>query len=194
MAKILVVYGTNQGQTAKIAHFIAHELSQLRHEVDVYDSTKVLSAVRPEDYDAVLVGGSVHASGYQRPLKKWVKQHAASLSRKKNAFFSVCLGALQKDEKVQEEERKIARNFSTETGWVPERTAILAGGLPYTKYNWFLRRVMRNISAKAGGDIDTRQDYEYTDWGAVRAFAKEFGSEFPGLRQSIGPEDQASSA
>jgi len=50
----------------------------------------------------------------------------------------------------------------------------VAGALPYTKYWWGKRWVMRRIVAKAHGDIDTTRDYEYTDWADLRTFAEEF--------------------
>jgi menaquinone-dependent protoporphyrinogen IX oxidase len=43
------------------------------HVVDLFDVRKIPSSVVPQDYDGVLVGASVHAGGYQRRLKKWVK-------------------------------------------------------------------------------------------------------------------------
>jgi len=33
---------------------------------------------------------------------------------------------------------------------------------------------MKRIVRKAGGDIDTSRDYEYTDWDDLRRFAGEF--------------------
>jgi menaquinone-dependent protoporphyrinogen oxidase len=52
---------------------------------------------------------------------------------------------------------------------------IVAGALPYTKYNVFIRWIMKRIARQEGGDIDTSRDYEYTDWKALRLFAGEFG-------------------
>jgi menaquinone-dependent protoporphyrinogen oxidase len=51
----------------------------------------------------------------------------------------------------------------------------VAGALPYTRYNWLKRWVMKRIVAKAGGDTDTTRDYEYTNWEELRAFSEEFG-------------------
>jgi menaquinone-dependent protoporphyrinogen oxidase len=51
----------------------------------------------------------------------------------------------------------------------------VAGALPYTRYNWLKRWIMRRIVAKAGGDTDTTRDFEYTDWEDLRAFARTFG-------------------
>ena len=45
----------------------------------------------------------------------------------------------------------------------------------YTRYNWFIRRVMKRIAAKAGGDTDTTRDHEYTDWQDLRRFTEQFG-------------------
>ena len=50
----------------------------------------------------------------------------------------------------------------------------MAGALPYTRYNFLVRFVMRRISKAEGGDTDTSRDYEYTDWAAVDRFAVEF--------------------
>jgi menaquinone-dependent protoporphyrinogen oxidase len=46
--------------------------------------------------------------------------------------------------------------------------------LLYTKYNFLKRGLMKSITKKQGGDIDTSRDFIYTDWDAVDAFAREF--------------------
>ena len=54
-------------------------------------------------------------------------------------------------------------------------TKVVAGALPFTKYGWLKRLVMLRIARKQlGTDLDTRRDYEYTDWKDVRAFARDF--------------------
>jgi menaquinone-dependent protoporphyrinogen oxidase len=52
----------------------------------------------------------------------------------------------------------------------------VAGAVPFTRYGWFKKWVMRRISAKAGGGTDTSRDYEYTDWNDVRAFVNGFAA------------------
>jgi menaquinone-dependent protoporphyrinogen oxidase len=48
----------------------------------------------------------------------------------------------------------------------------------YSKYNWLLKRVMRRIVRKkeSGRYTDMSRDYEFTDFGEVRAFARDFGA------------------
>jgi len=64
--------------------------------------------------------------------------------------------------------------LSQDTLWTPQHVANFAGALPYRKYPWPLRLMMRFIVSRAGGDTDTSRDYEYTDWNAVDRFAAEF--------------------
>jgi menaquinone-dependent protoporphyrinogen oxidase len=173
MARILIVYGSSQGQTAKIAGVIAEELRASGNTVHVLDSRSG-GEPSPLSYDGVIAGASVHARGYQKKLVNWVARHAAELSERPSAFFSVCLGVLQEDPSVQREEREIVTAFFRRTGWSPARWEIFAGALSYTKLNFLLKRVIRRIARKAGGGTDIRRDYEYTDWRAVRGFARDF--------------------
>jgi len=83
----------------------------------------------------------------------------------------VCLGVLQHDPGVDRELKAIIDRFLAATGWQPDVVKIVAGALPYTRYNWFTRVAMKRIVRKAGGDTDTSRDYEYTDWDDVRRFA-----------------------
>jgi menaquinone-dependent protoporphyrinogen oxidase len=174
MSRILVLFGTTEGQTAKIAAAIGASLRTHDATVDVVEAGSL--TIDPQTYDAVVVAASVHAAGYQRAVARWVRAHARALGTRPTAFVSVCLGVLQPDPKVQRHVADIASRFVSEAGWRPTVIKIVAGALPYTRYNWVKRWLMRRIVAKAGGDTDTSRDYEYTDWGDVRAFATQFAS------------------
>jgi menaquinone-dependent protoporphyrinogen oxidase len=174
MARVLVVFGTTDGQTAKIAQTLGGRLSAAGHDVSVVDP-----AAAPADisaYDAIIVAASVHAGGYQRNVARWVRTHARGLDGKPNAFVSVCLGVLQQDPKVNQDLQGILDGFSHTTGWRPSETKIVAGALKYTRYNLLKRWIMKRIAAKAGGDTDTSRDYEYTNWADLQQFADSFGA------------------
>lgn len=177
MSKVLIVYGTTYGQTAKISDFISNELQRLKHTTEVYDSETIPSWVTPDTYDAILIGGSVISGGYQRPLSKWIKKNSLLLAKKPSAFFSTCLGILQQDEAVKQEEIKLVKELFFRTNWYPQLWTIFAGSLLYTKYNWLVRRVMRRISKKAGGETDMTRDFEYTNWDDVQKFVQDFSTQ-----------------
>jgi menaquinone-dependent protoporphyrinogen oxidase len=172
MPHILVVYGTTDGHTAKIAATLGETLRGQGADVDVIDAGAVPPS--PRDYAGVIVAASLHAGGYQPAVKRWVRQHAAVLSGKPSAFVSVCLGVLQQEPKVQQELTAIVNRFMSDTGWQPTIIEPVAGALLYTKYNWIKRWIMKRIVQKAGGDTDTTRDYEYTNWTELRQFADRF--------------------
>ena len=76
MTRILVFYGSTQGQTAKIAEVLAAQMRARGTDVDLVDAAAHSPA--PDDYAAVVVAASVHAGGYQRPVRRWVRTHAAA--------------------------------------------------------------------------------------------------------------------
>jgi menaquinone-dependent protoporphyrinogen oxidase len=172
MPRVLVLFGSTDGHTAKVARFIGGELRTLGAEVDVVDAAHASPAL--QDYAAVIVAASIHAGGYQRKVIRWVRTHAMQLHLKPNAFVSVCLAVLQKNPAVQRDLEMIRDRFMGRTGWIPADIRIVAGALPYTRYGWFKRMIMQLIVKRVGGPTDASQDYEFTDWEGLRVFARQF--------------------
>jgi menaquinone-dependent protoporphyrinogen oxidase len=169
--RFLVLYGTTEGQTAKIAAAVGETLRAQAAAVDVVNAAAARPDLTPKEYTAVIIAASVHVGGYQRAVRRWVKTHARALNEMPTAFVSVCLGVLERNLKTDQELSRIANGFFVATGWKPTNFKVVAGALPYTKYNWLKRWTMRRIVAKAHGDTDTTRDFEYTDWNDLRAFA-----------------------
>lgn len=161
--RLLIVYASRYGQTEKIARRIAH----IADGTDVH--TDVVSVANAhhfplEEYDFLIVAGSVYFGRHNRKLEDFVRQELAVISTMEAAFVSV---SGSKDE-------AFVHDFARRTGWVPEIHAIFGGGEPYTKYGFFTRMLMRSIAKKHGRAVDVRQDYEFTDWDAVDRFARDF--------------------
>ena len=60
MTRILIVYGTTDGHTRKIAQVLADNLRALRCSADLMDSANMLWRVSPDGYDGAIVAASVH--------------------------------------------------------------------------------------------------------------------------------------
>lgn len=177
MSRILVIYGTTEGQTAKIARRLGDALREEGASADVQNAEAAW--LDPHPYDAVIVAASIHVGGYQRAVRRWVRAHADVLNEKPSAFVSVCLAVLQSETEVQQELSAIVDRFLKKTGWRPSTIRHVAGALAYSQYNWLKRLAMVRIVRTAGGDTDTSRDYEYTDWADVRAFAGAFARSLP---------------
>lgn len=173
LRRVLVLFGTGTGQTQKIAQALAKTLRSAELTVDVVNAAE-RPDLNPDLYGGVIVAAPVRAGGYPKPVRRWVKARANALRDKPTAFVSVCLGVLEKNPRTDAELARIRQGFFTETGWEPTVTKVVAGALMYRQYNWFLRRIMKRIVARAHGDTDTSRNYEYTDWNDLEAFGREY--------------------
>jgi menaquinone-dependent protoporphyrinogen oxidase len=186
MAPILIVYGTTNGQTEKIARTLADDLRQEGAVVDVMNAATD-TGLNPEDFGGVIVAASVHAGKYQRPVRRWVQANLETLRTRQSAFLSVCLGVLDPRPQAARDLAAILDRFRGETGWQPDSTKEVAGALLYTRYNWLTRWLMRRIARASGGDTDTSRDFEYTDWNDLRAFAHDFYARVRGEEEVEAP-------
>ena len=147
-----------------------------------------------ERYCAVILAASVHMGKHDREMLSFIKAHRARLLDVPSMFLSVSLSEAGAERSTADTEKlrrfvadvgRIEDAFVSETGWPPERFKAVAGALPYSKYNWFIRFVMKRIAQKSGGDTDTSRDYEYTNWVALEKFVTEFADN-PVCAQSAG--------
>lgn len=171
--KLLIAYGTSYGQTAKIAAKMAERARAAGHTVELCD----LTAGRTADagtFDAILVGGSVQGRGYKRAVGGFIRRELATLRSRPSAFFSVCMAIASKNPDDRAQAEKIARDFPVSLGWPAQHVAVFAGGVPFTRYGFFIKLVMRSITRKELGAVDTRRDYEFTDWSQVANFIDGF--------------------
>jgi len=178
--KILIVYGTTEGQTRKIARFMEEVLQDAGHKVAIADAADEPPA--PAEYDAILIGASIHILKYQTAVQHYITHHTAELNKKPGAFFSVCLGIASEFEEEHKEVQRITDEFLAQTGWQPLMTTQVAGALKYSQYDFFKKLVMRYISKKEGHITSTHQDYEYTNWEAVKKFVTEFAVKAEGVK------------
>lgn len=174
MASVLLLYATGEGQTEKVAGHIADLLEARAHDVTVVDVRRTAGDLAVETFDAVLVGSSIHMGTHPGRVRDFVRTEREALAGRPSAFFQVCLSAAAEDPERRAEADRYVEEFVTETGWRPDRTAVFAGALRYSRYGFLERAMMKRIAAKMGGDTDTGRDYEYTDWEAVERFAAAF--------------------
>jgi menaquinone-dependent protoporphyrinogen oxidase len=171
MTKIMIGYGTTEGQTARIAEYIADVIRGQSHEARVVD-LKQPRGLSPDDYDALIVGGSIHMGKHEEHVVNYVKTNRATLERLPSAFFSVSLAA----HGDMDNARAYVENFVQESGWRPAQVGYFGGALLYRQYGFMKRLMMKRIVRDKPGNLslDTSRDHEYTEWDGVRQFAEAF--------------------
>lgn len=174
MKPILVVYGTTEGHTRKIAEFISDALRKHGKEVTLIDSATPAAAQVQPIYAGAILGGSLHNHKHQSSLAHFIKSNVGWLNAIPTAFYSVSLSMAGQDQAAWAEAKKLAEQFLDETGLRPGMVRMIAGALKYTQYDYFKRYMMMSIAKQAGGEVDTSRDHEYTDWDGVAHFVDEF--------------------
>jgi menaquinone-dependent protoporphyrinogen oxidase len=172
--KVLIVYGTTEGQTQKIANFIATRLILQHHQAVTTNAALGARSADAADFDAVLVAASLHAGHYQSAVAQYVKEHLAAIQGRKNAFVSVSLAAAGHDPEDLAGLDQCVAAFLKETGWAPGSVHHVAGAFRYTEYDFLKRWAMRYIAYRKGAPTDTSRDYELTDWDEVGRFVEAF--------------------
>jgi menaquinone-dependent protoporphyrinogen oxidase len=170
MTRILIAYGTTEGQTARIADHLADVIRGLGLEVDALDleQSQDVSLGR---YDGVIVGGSIHLGKHQKGVVEFVSKYRADLERLPSAFFSVSLAASGDLPNAE----AYVENFVQQAGWRPTKVGLFSGALLYRQYGFLKRFMMKRIvRGKPGMSTDTSRDHLYTDWDQVTRFGEDF--------------------
>jgi menaquinone-dependent protoporphyrinogen oxidase len=176
MPRILVLYASTHGHTAKIAARIAAALEDDGATVDLQQLQGNKTQTAPQDYDAVILGGSIHAGHHQRALVKWAERHHTALDLNPSAFFSVSLTAADDTEEARAATRGYLDDFGGKTGWTPGRSTTFAGALQYREYDVATRVLIRLLMRRMHHPTDASHDYDYTDWHAVEHWAHELSA------------------
>lgn len=171
--KLLIVYATTDGQTAKIAKRLLQMAHDLGHTVAL-ERADGDDPVTPEGFDAAILAGSVHAGRYQEPLVRYARENSSALAAIPSLFLSVSLTAAGKDEEEWDELRACAERFSSETGWTPGRVEHVAGAYRFADYGFFTYWAMRWIARNKGDEVAPKENREFTDWEALETLASEW--------------------
>lgn len=174
--RVLIVYGSSYGQTARIAARIRHLLTEHGFVVTLRRGEDVPADFSAAGFDGILVGGSMIRRKYQKSIRRFVERHVTLLNVLPSGFFAVSGAAGSREPRGRVEAQRLMHGFCTRAGWTPRLSASMAGAIAYTKYNPLLRWMMKRISAAEGGSTDTSRDHEYTDWNQVAEFAAEFAA------------------
>ena len=164
--KTLIIYSSRDGQTKKIAEFIARKI----HAEVV--SLEQSAGKNLNDFERIVIGASVRYGHFHKALYEFIEKQTALLNQKTTAFFGVNLTA-RKEEKNTPEANVYVRKFLQRISWRPTLSVVFAGALLYPRYNFFDRTMIRLIMKLTGGETDPTVEIEYTDWNKVAAFAAE---------------------
>lgn len=174
---ILIAFASKEGQTEKIAEFIADVVRHHGHQAKTLPCHHLPKDFDITSFDAVIIGGSIHMNKYPGYLNKFVTTYLDSLNQVPSALFTVCMATHSENEKERIAADAFGPALSQKTQWQPNVMETFAGAIKYTQYGFITRKIMQSIARKEGGDTDTSRDFEYTDWEKVTQFTERFLSQ-----------------
>lgn len=161
--KILLVYGSTEGQTRKIAEFCSTRLGDTGHEVDVRDSRRRMVDLDISQFEAVILAGSVHQKTHQESLANFTVAHRNALKSLRTLLISVSLAvAFDNGEK---EARQYVKGFTDYVGFEPTEVVLAAGALKFDQYDYYMSQVVEHVVLENRGTM--HGDREFTDWDAL---------------------------
>ncbi|MDZ7676083.1 MAG: flavodoxin domain-containing protein [Acidimicrobiales bacterium] len=179
--RVLLVFHSDEGQTAKVTERIASRVRAAGMEVEVRDAP---SAPGPTGFDAVVLGDSIHMQHHSRELRRYATTHAEAINAMPSALFQVSMTSADHDEEHDRLAHKYVADLLHEAGIDPDVVGLFAGAIAYTRYGWIKRRIMQKIAEADGQPTDPTRDVELTDWDEVDHFADDVAKLVAGARPS----------
>jgi menaquinone-dependent protoporphyrinogen oxidase len=179
--KILLLYGSSQGQTEKIMQHLSQRLSSAGHQPAL---VKAGADTVPDivSFDACILAASVHVGQFQKVLVETAREQASALSARPGLFLCVSLTAAGNDPAEQAELERQVSAFLDHTGWTGPRVAHVAGALRFSQYGffeywamrWIARRKQKQTGEFAGIEVTGKEDIEFTDWEKLNALVDDW--------------------
>ena len=155
--KTIIVYASKHGTTEKVANILGDSLK----DVEVVDVKRVKD-YNLRVFDAVIVGGSIHAGNIQSSIKMFCKDNVDLLLEKKLGLFITCMFE-EKSKRVEQ----LNNAFSEELRKHSVALGVLGGEFLFEKMN-FMEKLMIKIIAK------TSKSKSSIDYDAIKKFVKDF--------------------
>lgn len=163
--KVLIAYGSTEGQTKKIVKAVAKQIRGLGHEVAMFDTSGLMGDLRPAAFERIIIAGSVHVERHQETMELFVRSHLEELHSKPALFISVSLAAAFDDGMV--DAKGYVDGFAKKTGWAPKTALLVAGAVRHGEYGYYEEHIFEHVVIKDRSLDDPSKDHEFTDWDVL---------------------------
>ncbi len=174
--KILTIYASIEGQTSKIAHFIAEELGKAGHSVDMIDAQGT-GAIPLDDADKVILAASVHERRHPKLFEALLIAQKSKLETLDTLLISVSLSAAFPE--GMEEAGEYVTELQMRTGFKPSARMLVAGAIRAREYDYFATQVLRHVVLRNRGYDPTKDTHEFTDWDELSSRLSAFVASEP---------------
>lgn len=160
---IIIIYGTGEGHTRKIAEFCSAHLKDAGHKVEIRNSDRRMAGLDISEFDAVILAGSVHQQRHQESLENFAVAHREQMENIPSLLLSVSLSIAFENGEL--EANKYVRGFIKSTGFDPNSVCLVAGALRFDQYSYYMSHIVEHVVLEGRDEI--KEDREFTDWKSL---------------------------
>jgi menaquinone-dependent protoporphyrinogen oxidase len=156
--KCLIIYCSSHGTTEKVVGVLTENLTGEVVSVDLNHDKGIIDLKK---FDAVVIGGSIHAGMIQRRIKRFIQTHHDELLEKELGLFLVCM----------REGDMAVEQFNNAFPQILRKNAValglFGGEFLVSKMNFFERQVVKKVDG-------ITSDQSKLDLKAILEFASRF--------------------
>lgn len=171
MKNVLIVYSSWTGATHEVAEEIGKVIEENSFKVTVIEAG---NSINVGEYDAYIIGTSIHAGQTGRSFRKFIKKNIILLVEKPTALFVVCANMMNDTEKSRQETLTWLNNSINKfESFKPISIGLFGGaflteGKDFDKLNFFIRKMIIGMSKKIKED---HEQSDFRDWKSIRLWS-----------------------
>ena len=169
---VLIIYSTIEGQTGKIANFVADRVRDAGEEVRLLDADETEEA-EFADVDKAVLAAPVHERRHPRAFEAFLTAHAKDLQARPTLLLSVSLNAAFPE--GMEEALDYVTEMTMRTRLEPTATVLVPGAIRGGAYDYYSQQVLKHV-VLGDRDVDPSEvtEHEFTDWNILAAKVTSF--------------------
>jgi menaquinone-dependent protoporphyrinogen oxidase len=145
--KTLIVYTSKHGTTKKVAEMISQKIEGKPMVIDLKERKKV----ELNDYDQIIIGGSIHAGMLQKRVRQFCEKNMSILLQKRIGLFLSCMDDNKAREQLVRAFPEILRNHA-----ISCKTT--GGEFRMDKMNFIERAIVKKVAGVNESVNNIKQD------------------------------------
>lgn len=137
---IAIIFMSKHGTTEKIAEIVKEKLGSKTSTIFNLKST---DSIELENFDTIIIGGSIHAGSMQSKLKKFMNNNISTLLEKKIALYLVCM------DKTEKRQTQFDNAFPPELRDISIVNGFMGGEFNFDKMNFIEKAIIKKVSGKS---------------------------------------------
>jgi menaquinone-dependent protoporphyrinogen oxidase len=154
--KTLIVFASGNGTTERCANLLAEKVTAPKEVVNL----KKGFPANPEDYDTIIIGGSILAGKIQSVVRKFINRNCEILMKKRVGLFICCMA-----EEESERDKYFTTSFPQDLRDHAFAKGFFGGEVIFSGLNLLSRFIMKKITK-------TDQDIHKINQDAIARFAE----------------------